>query len=77
MAIFNDPQAFAGMTQEITQRLRSLLADCTAEPELWLGILIDHAHGSGLPASITKDEAAQRVYEQALDRLLVALSGAA
>lgn len=77
VAIFSDPAAFAGVTQEITQRLRSLLADCTEEPELWLGILIDHAHGSGLPASITNDEVAQRVYEQALDRLLMALNGTA
>lgn len=53
------------------------MADCTAEPELWLGILVDHAHGSGLPASMTRDEAAQLVYEQALDRLLIALDAAA
>lgn len=75
LAIFSDQQAFAGVTAQITQRLQTLLADSVAEPELWLGILIDHAHGSALAVSMTPDELTPPLYEQALDRLLRVMKG--
>jgi AcrR family transcriptional regulator len=70
LAIFATPNAFAGVTRQITERLTSLLAGITAEPTLWRDILIDHAHGSGLAS----DDPAQ--YEKALDHLLARLAAA-
>ncbi|BET13045.1 TetR/AcrR family transcriptional regulator [Pandoraea sputorum] len=49
LAIFATPEAFAGVTRDITDRLTGLLRAMTTEPLLWRDILIDHAHGSGLP----------------------------
>lgn len=75
LAIFATPQAFAGVTRQITERLTALLAQITPEPALWRDILVDHAHGSGLALTATsgKPEQAQILrdqYRQALDRLL-------
>ena len=75
LAIFAAPEAFAGVTRQITDRLTSLLAEITAEPSLWRDILVDHAHGSGLPLSSANGDqgqarALQEQYPQALDRLL-------
>lgn len=65
LAIFATPEAFAGVTRRITDRLTDLLRTMTPEPALWRDILIDHAHGSGLP--FAHDDGA---YRQALERLL-------
>lgn len=78
LAIFATPQAFAGVTQEITERLTALLQRITDNPLLWRDILVDHAHGSGLalaaaPAQIA---AMAQQYGLALDRLLDGLGGA-
>ncbi|HXG28023.1 MAG TPA: helix-turn-helix domain-containing protein [Nevskiales bacterium] len=75
LAIFATPQAFAGVTRQITERLTALLAQITPEPILWRDILVDHAHGSGLALAATRGnpEQAQILgdhYRQALDRLL-------
>lgn len=73
LAIFTTPEAFAGVTHQITNRLTTLLAGLTAEPIVWRDILVDHAHGSGLAlASVRREqaEALQTQYRQALDRLL-------
>ncbi|WP_044453844.1 TetR/AcrR family transcriptional regulator [Pandoraea vervacti] len=79
LAIFATPAAFAGVTREITDRLTALLQTVTPEPELWRDILIDHAHGSGLPSSgdgtftapTAPDDSA---YRRALDCLLDSLA---
>ncbi len=80
LAIFAAPEAFAGVTRAITERLRSLLLDLTPNAELWLAILVDHAHGCGLPASMTQDGSGQAtagLYQRALDCLLGAMSNKA
>lgn len=79
LAIFATPQAFAGVTREITERLDSLLARITAQPLAWRDILVDHAHGSGLALAASQAQPAQLEpllahYQQALDRLLAGLS---
>ena len=75
LAIFATPEAFAGVTQQITDRLAGLLAALSAEPGVWRDILIDHAHGSGLTLSTVRDDperaaAFREQYEVALDQLL-------
>lgn len=80
MAIFATPEAFAGVTRHITDRLTALLAEITAEPFVWCDILIDHAHGSGLAFASARDGrmsdlAEQERYQQALDRLLERFAG--
>lgn len=75
LAIFAAPEAFAGVTRQITDRLTALLAEITTEPVLWRDILVDHAHGSGLSLLLPhgdqrQAEALQEHYRQALDRLL-------
>jgi AcrR family transcriptional regulator len=80
LAIFAAPEAFAGVTREITDRLTELLRQMTSEPRLWRDILIDHAHGNGLPfTSAGGDQRqAQTIHEQyrtALDCLLDRLAG--
>lgn len=75
LAIFAAPEAFAGVTRQITDRLTVLLADITAESSLWRDILVDHAHGSGLALSSAhgaqrQAQTMQEQYRQALDRLL-------
>lgn len=79
LAIFATPEAFAGVTREITDRLTGLLGAMTSEPVLWRDILIDHAHGSGLPFSQTSDGAESTPseaapYRRALDCLLNSLA---
>lgn len=59
LAIFSAPQAFAGTTREITDRLTALLAALTDEAVLWRDILIDHAHGSGLALVAARGEPLQ------------------
>ena len=78
LAIFATPQAFAGVTQEITERLTALLQRITDQPLLWRDILVDHAHGSGLAlaAAPAQIEAMAQQYGLALDRLLDGLGGA-
>lgn len=80
LAIFAAPEAFAGVTRQITDRLTALLAAITPEPILWRDILVDHAHGSGLSLAAARGEQLQfqplqEQYQQALDRLLGGLSG--
>ncbi|MFO6420873.1 TetR/AcrR family transcriptional regulator [Hylemonella sp. W303a] len=75
LAIFSAPQAFAGVTREITDRLTALVAMLTDEPELWRDLLIDHAHGSGLALVAARGQPqlarmmAQQ-YQNALKRLM-------
>jgi AcrR family transcriptional regulator len=80
LAIFATPEAFAGVTRQITDRLTALLTEITAEPILWRDILVDHAHGSGLALASTRGDHIQaqamlEQYQQALDRLLDCLTG--
>lgn len=80
LAIFATPEAFAGATRQLTDRLSTLLAQMTAEATLWRDILIDHAHGSGLAFASARDgqmspQTAQERYRQALDRLLDCCAG--
>jgi len=75
LAIFAMPEAFAGVTRQITDRLTTLLTELTAEPILWRDILVDHAHGSGLSLASARGDRMQvqvmlEQYQQALDRLL-------
>jgi len=78
LAIFATPQAFAGVTREITERLTVLLQRITDQPLLWRDILVDHAHGSGLALAQLTDPAQianlQQHYQQALDCLLDGMS---
>lgn len=81
LAIFATPQAFAGVTREITERLTTLLARITDACLVWRDILVDHAHGSGLALAVAarqaqpaQIEAIAQQYPQALDRLLAGLS---
>lgn len=79
LEIFATPEAFAGVTRQITDRLTALLSGVTTEPLLWRDILVDHAHGSGLPAAtIGGDQKPTRStreqYQQALERLLDSLA---
>lgn len=71
LAIFSMPQAFSGVTRQITDRLTTLLTQITTEPMIWRDILVDHAHGSGLALATSQGdrERAQVVldrYQQAL-----------
>lgn len=75
LAIFAVPEAFAGVSRQITDRLTALLTEITAEPILWRDILVDHAHGSGLALASAQGDHRQaqtmrEQYRQALDRLL-------
>jgi AcrR family transcriptional regulator len=75
LAIFVMPEAFAGVTRQITDHLTTLLTELTAEPILWRDILVDHAHGSGLSLASARGDRMQvqvmlEQYQQALDRLL-------
>jgi AcrR family transcriptional regulator len=75
LAIFATPEAFAGVTRQITDRLTRLLAEITSEPVLWRDILVDHAHGSGLALTSVQGnqmqaQSIQEAYRKALDRLL-------
>lgn len=75
LAIFAMPEAFLGVTRQITDRLTTLLTEITAEPILWRDILVDHAHGSGLAVISARGNRMQaqvmlEQYQQALDRLL-------
>lgn len=75
LAIFAEPEAFAGVTREITNRLTVLLKEMTATPVLWRDILVDHAHGSGLSVCAGQNDKKyfqekQKEFEQALNRLL-------
>ncbi|AKM31031.1 TetR family transcriptional regulator [Pandoraea faecigallinarum] len=79
LAIFATPRAFAGVTRRITDRLTGLLRAMTTAPELWRDILIDHAHGSGLPFAHNDHAGAlpapdDSAYRQALDCLLDGLA---
>ena len=80
LAIFAVPDAFAGVTRQITDRLTELLAAMTDQPRLWRDILVDHAHGSGLPpasAETGQNQAAniQQQYGKSLACLLDCLAG--
>lgn len=80
LAVFATPEAFAGVTRQITDRLTTLLTEITAEPILWRDMLVDHAHGSGLALASARGDQMQaqamlEQYQQALDRLLDHLSG--
>ncbi|EGI77982.1 TetR/AcrR family transcriptional regulator [Hylemonella gracilis] len=82
LAIFSTPQAFAGVTREITDRLTALLATLTEQPVLWRDILVDHAHGSGLALVAARGDPLQAQamtthYQLALTCLLQRLAMAA
>jgi AcrR family transcriptional regulator len=82
LAIFSAPQAYEGVTREITDRLTALLAALTDQPVLWRDILIDHAHGSGLALVAARGEPALAEamvaqYQQALACLLQRLTTSA
>lgn len=74
LAIFATPEAFAGVTRAITDRLAGLLSQMAAEPGLWCEILVDHAHGSGLALAMHRGQQARARmrddYGRALDLLL-------
>ncbi|MFL6673522.1 MAG: TetR/AcrR family transcriptional regulator [Massilia sp.] len=75
LAIFAEPEAFAGVSRQITDRLGSLLAAITAKHLLWRDILVDHAHGSGLALSSARGDQERTnlmrgQYREALDCLL-------
>ena len=79
LALFAMPEALAGVTRQITDRLTTLLAGITAEPILWRDVLVDHAHGSGLALASVRgakmqSQILEEQYRQALDRLLDGLS---
>ena len=79
MALFATPQALAGATQQITDRLTALLSDITTEPVLWRDLLVDHAHGSGLALAAVRGDpkqarALRSRYRQALTHLLGCLT---
>ncbi len=80
LAIFTEPEAFAGVTRQITDRLTALLAELTTEPVLWRDTLVDHAHGSGLSlcsghSDQNRVQTIQKQYREALNRLLDCLAG--
>lgn len=75
LAIFAEPEAFAGVTRQITERLGLLLTAITPEHLLWRNLLIDHAHGSGLAFTAARGDqqladSMREQYRQALDCLL-------
>ncbi|OLF53410.1 TetR/AcrR family transcriptional regulator [Pseudomonas chlororaphis] len=72
LAIFAEPQAFAGVTRKVSEHLTALLGSLTPEPSLWRDILVDHAHGCGIALALSagNGEAIQGQYALALDRLL-------
>lgn len=75
LEIFAEPEAFAGVSREITDRLTTLLAAITPEPLLWRNILVDHAHGGGLAFTAARGDqqlgdSMRAQYQQALDCLL-------
>ena len=78
LAIFAEPEAFSGVSRQITERLTFLLAAIASEHVLWRDILIDHAHGSGLALTAARGnpqlaEAMRAQYQQALECLLMRL----
>jgi AcrR family transcriptional regulator len=80
LAIFAVPEAFTGVTRQITDRLTALLSSVSTKPAIWRDILVDHAHGSGLPASSVQEGHAPAMnmeaqYRQSLDCLLNCLAG--
>lgn len=80
LAIFNEPQTFAGVTVLITEQLTALLEAITPDAELWRDILVDHAHGSALALVSAKGDPLlrqhlQQRYAQALYALLARLAG--
>ncbi|HEU6454150.1 MAG TPA: TetR/AcrR family transcriptional regulator, partial [Roseateles sp.] len=75
LEIFASPEAFAGVTRQITDRVTALLAEMTDDPVSWRDILIDHAHGSGLSLCSAQGDqeranALKQQYELALTQLL-------
>lgn len=79
LAIFTTPEAFEGVTRQITDQLTVLMTAITPEPFLWRDILIDHLHGSGMAVASARGDAAktrhlQAQYESALDCLLKQLT---
>ncbi|MDF0732072.1 TetR family transcriptional regulator [Pseudomonas entomophila] len=83
LALFGEPQAFAGAPQRITERLTTLLAALTDEAALWRDILVDHAHGCGIAVAMCACHgeahdvvAMQAQYPRALERLLAQAPGA-
>lgn len=81
LAIFAEPDAYAGTTRRMTERLTQLLSTLTPEHLLWRDILVDHAHGSGLALCAARGgrqqlDAMRERYRQALDSMLDLLPGA-
>lgn len=78
LAIFAEPEAFAGVSRQITDRLTLLLAAITPEHILWRDVLVDHAHGSGLALTAARGDqqladSMRAQYRQALDCMLARL----
>jgi len=75
LAIFTTPEAFEGVTRQITEHLTALMTETTDEPILWRDILIDHLHGSAMAVASAGSDTAkagqlQEQYESALECLL-------
>lgn len=76
LAVFHDPNAFAGPLGDLTEDLRSSLRSMglpVTDVERWLGLLVDYTHGYALSqaAAQNKAEAAscQKIYEQNIQLL--------
>ncbi|WP_426811387.1 TetR/AcrR family transcriptional regulator [Pseudomonas sp. WOUb67] len=75
LAIFANPQAFAGVTAQLTELLTQCLEQVATNPLLWRDVLVDHAHGSALSLVSSQGEQSQvqalRLhYHQSLELLL-------
>jgi AcrR family transcriptional regulator len=79
LAIFTEPDAFAGATRALTDRLEGLLATRTPAYLLWRDILVGHAHGSGLAPIAARGGAARvqtlRLAYRAALNCLLAING--
>lgn len=75
LAIFANPEAFAGVTAQLTELLTTCLEQVATNPLLWRDVLVDHAHGSALALVSSQGEqshvqALRLHYQEALELLL-------
>ncbi|WP_264313156.1 TetR/AcrR family transcriptional regulator [Pseudomonas putida] len=78
LAVFANPQAYAGVTAQLTELLTTCLEQVATNPLLWRDVLVDHAHGSALALVSSQGEQSQvqalRLhYQQALELLLASM----
>ncbi|MFV3289095.1 TetR/AcrR family transcriptional regulator [Pseudomonas sp. NY11955] len=81
LAIFANPEAFAGVTAQLTEQLGTCLEQVATHPLLWRDVLVDHAHGSALalvssPGEQSHTQALRLHYQQALELLLESIGRA-